>query len=266
LRLLVWIYLVFQLSWGLNYDRSGVARQMGLDVKPYTAKELYTLAGHLKQRLNYSAAAVDTARRQDYLKNRVLFDTTARAYANLGEQYSFLKYPFPSIKSSLFSGIGYYIGFTGYYNPFTGEAQLNNTVPVFLRPFIVSHEIAHQLGYAKENEASFVAYLNCSASSNPEFRYSVYFELYRNALAELGRSPLKDSLGTIKGNLHPLVVKDSKELDAYLEKHRNLIEPFITKIYDRYLRLNNQPKGKATYNEVLLWLIAHLKKNGIGAL
>ena len=58
-----------------------------------------------------------------------------------------LKYHFRSAKPSLFSYIGNYLGYTGYYNPFTGEAQVNTTVPLFIQPFTTCHEMGHQLGY-----------------------------------------------------------------------------------------------------------------------
>ncbi len=58
--------------------------------------------------------------------------------------------------------LGNYLGFTGYYNPFTGEAQVNTTVPQFLLPNIALHEMGHQIGYAKEDEANFSAYLAAS--------------------------------------------------------------------------------------------------------
>ncbi len=32
--------------------------------------------------------------------------------------------------------------------------------------------------------------------------------------------------------------------------------------YDHYLKLNNQPHGKETYNEVVGWIIAYAKKYG----
>jgi hypothetical protein len=78
----------------------------------------------------------------------------------------------------LWGWLGNYVGFTGYYNPFTGEAQVNTTVPKFLQPFTASHEVAHQLGYAKEMEANFVGYLAASHSTDTLFRYSVYLDLF----------------------------------------------------------------------------------------
>ncbi len=49
-------------------------------------------------------------------------------------------------------------------------------------------------------------------------------------------------------------------------RNRNLVEPFMTGVYDQYLKLNNQPKGRATYNEVIAYLIAYMKKFGQAAI
>ncbi len=72
----------------------------------------------------------------------------------------------------MYSYLGNYLGFTGYYNPFTGEAQVNTTVPLFVQPFTTCHEIGHQLGYAKENEANFAGYL--AAKSSPDAGFPVF--------------------------------------------------------------------------------------------
>ena len=162
----------------------------------------------------------------------------------------------------MFSHIGHYFGFTGYYNPFSGEAQIKTTIPFFLKPFIVTHEIGHQLGYAKENEANFIAFFACRSSSNPEFKYSLYYEMYQYAIRDLYRM---DSVKArmYREQLHPQVKKDDREFIAYLTKSKNNVEPWVTSFYDEYLKLNNQPKGKMTYNEVVAWLIAYQKKFGL---
>src|SRR5687768_14965936 len=91
----------------------------------------------------------------------------------------------PSIKPSFYSYAGNYLGFSGYYNPFSGEAQVNTTIPAFSQPFVSCHEIGHQLGFAKEDEANFAGFLSARKSPNPAFRYSVYFDMYGYALRDL---------------------------------------------------------------------------------
>lgn len=265
LRLTLWIYIVFNIFWGLNYNRLGIASQLKLNVEPYTVQELNNLTRVLQARLNRYAVSVDSMRRIRLNSNQVLLNEAIETYRNIESSMPFLAYKYPSIKPSMFSHVGHYFGFTGYYNPFSGEAQINTTVPFFLKPFVVTHEIGHQLGYGKENEANFIAFIAGRSSTNPEFRYSVYYEMHQYAIRELYR---RDSaLAKIYQNqLHPQVKKDTRELIAYLLRSKNYIEPLVSNFYNEYLKMNNQPKGKMTYNEVVSWLIAYQKKFGSVAL
>lgn len=255
------IYLVFQSLWGLNYSRQGIATQLGLQVLPYTLKDLGIVAEQLQYRLEQTASHVDTIRRLAFDKNASLLDAGCAAYSQAQRQYPFLHYRAPSVKPSLFTPLGHLVGFTGYYNPFTFEAQVKTTVPVFLKPFIITHEMAHQLGYAKESEANFVAFLASRASPDPDVQYSVYFELFLYTLSDIRRSDTALA-SRLKRAAPPQVQRDLIVLADYLERSRNPVEPYMARIYDVYLRRNNQPKGRRSYNEVIAWLVAYGKKYG----
>jgi hypothetical protein len=262
LKLCLLIYIIFTLFWGMNYFRQGIPAQLGLDVQPYSVQDLFDVTVALQQRLNSYAEKVDSLQRLQFNQNSFLFQNGMAAYQQVQRQYPFLTYHHPSLKPSLFTPVGHLFGFTGYYNPFTAEAQLRTSIPVFLKPFVISHEMAHQLGYAKENEASFVAYLTCKASADINFLYSTYFELYRDAIFECRLTPNKELTETLRKNIHPRVRHDAYDLQVFLLRNRNFVEPFMSSFYDRYLKLNNQPKGKATYDEVIAYLIAYMKKFG----
>ncbi|HVG14582.1 MAG TPA: DUF3810 domain-containing protein [Chitinophagaceae bacterium] len=259
------IYIVFNIFWGLNYDRQGISYQLGLEVKPYTLTDLDTITNLLQQKLNGTAVLLEPTQREKLNSNRTLAREGVAAFVIAGKKYTFLQYENPSIKPSLFSHIGHFFGFTGYYNPFSGEAQIKTTVPFFLKPFVLTHEIGHQLGYAKENEANFVSFFACRSSANAEFRYSVYYEMYQYAIRELTK---RDSVlaRNYKDKLLPQVKRDNEEFRRYLERSANPIEPFVSAFYGGYLRMNNQPKGKDTYDEVVAWLIAYQKKYGPGSI
>jgi len=161
----------------------------------------------------------------------------------------------------LWGWLGNYLGFTGYYNPFTGEAQVNTMFPKFLQPFTTCHEVAHQLGYAKEREANFVGYLAAAASQDTLLQYSVYLDLYmysnRN-LFETDSAAAKE----FRKQLVPGVLEDLKEWKAFNKKYRNPVEPVIRWIYGIYLERNQQPQGVLSYDEVTAFLIAYYKKFG----
>ncbi|MCU7548864.1 DUF3810 domain-containing protein [Chitinophagaceae bacterium LB-8] len=265
LHFALYVYLAFNILWGLNYDRQGIATQLQLDVQPYSVEDLRLLTSVLQERVNNYATGVDSLKRVELNKSRNLFRAAVASYQQVNGKYPFLAYEGPSIKASFFSNIGHYFGFTGYYNPFSGEAQLKTTIPFFLKPFVVTHEIAHQLGYGKENEANFVAFLVGRQASNIEIRYSIYFEMYLYAFSDLSR---KDTAAARKfrETLHPQVKRDLEAFSNYLYRTRNIIEPVVSSFYDQFLKWNSQPKGKKTYNEVVTWLIAYGKKYGLNAI
>jgi len=261
----LFVYVSFNLLWGLNYNRKGIAQQLELQIKRYSIADIDTVTTLLQNRLNYYAQFVTEEQRDSFNRKKILFSHAANAFKAASGQYSFLKYQNRSIKPSLFSYLGNYLGFQGYYNPFSGEGQVNTTVPRFLEPFITTHEIAHQLGYAKENEANFTGYLACKSYNNNVFRYSVYFDMYNYAIGELF---LQDSAlaAKLQEKLHPQVKKDKREMLDFFLRYKNPVEQMIAWGYGQFLKANNQPSGQRSYNEVVVWLIAYYKKFGVEAL
>jgi hypothetical protein len=258
---LLFLYVLFNLCWGLNYNRQGVAKQFSIQLTTYDIAELDSLTVHLQEKANFYAQVASRENLQQLKKKKLLFEGVSDVYKEAQLKYNFLSYHPHSIKPSIFSYLGNYIGFQGYYNPFTGEGQVNTTIPVFLQPYVATHEVAHQLGYASESEANFIGYLACKSSSSNEFKYSVYLDLYRYAIGELS---VKDSSRAkiIYANTDTLVKKDIKSVYAFYKQYRNPFEQIIWWGYDHFLKANNQPNGNQSYNEVIAWLIAYQRKNG----
>jgi hypothetical protein len=254
------IYVYFNLSWGLNYNRPGIAYQLNLSPQTENTNELRLVTSLLVKKVNESRKMVGND--EGFLESyRNVFGQAQVAYSKASVAFPFLQYETISVKRSMYGKMGNFLGFLGYYNPFTGEAQVNLTQPRFLVPFVSCHEIAHQLGYASESEANFVGYLAAANSGNTIFHYSAYFDLFNYANQELY---MHDSTAA-KNNyklLDPLVKKDEQELRDYWRKSDNIIEPLVKIFYDHYLKANQQTKGMKSYNEVVGWLIAYYKKYG----
>jgi hypothetical protein len=255
--LLAIVYLVFNISWGLNYNRLGIGHQLSLDTASYTNEDLKQITSLLVEKVNQTRRTL--ADKIAYPPYPEIFDQSVAAYKVAEKQYPFLEYDYRSIKKSLYGRLGNVVGFLGYYNPFTGESQLNLTQPRFLIPFVTCHEIAHQLGYASEKQANFIGYLSAVNSPNPLFHYSAYFDLFNYANRELS---MQDSVQAKENyrQLDTLVKVDFQELREFLKKNKNPVEPIMRIFYDQYLRANQQAKGYKSYNEVIALLIAHYKK------
>lgn len=252
-------YIIFMVLWGLNYRRQGIAAQLHLDVKRYSTGELDTVLRIVSDRLHQLGDV--QSERKALAKRSFLFSEGAKMYKKEYAPYPFMEIRHVSVKRSLFGRIGNYMGFQGYYNPITGEAQVNTTVPLFMQPNIVCHEMAHQAGYTKENEANFVGYLAGKQSPNPCFRYSAYFDLMLYGVLEM---QLRDTARAriLINELHPQVREDIREWQRFRKAHKSPVEYVVMWFYGQYLKANSMPSGVATYNEVIAWLIAYYKQYG----
>ena len=256
---IILIILLFNLGWALNYNRLGIAYQLELRPRPYGKATLENLVDSLLVRVNRERRAAV----QPLPAAGTILKEAREAYKGIlpDTTLSFIHYRFASVKPSLYGEWGNYLGFLGYYNPFSGEAQVNCTVPPFTLPYTTCHEMAHQLGYASESEANFVGYLAAVHSTDPWFRYSAYFDLFSYANRELF---FRDSAAARRNYraLDTLVRSDYHTLIDFLKTHRNPVEPVLNKLYDGYLKAHRQEKGIESYNEVTGWLIAYEQKYG----
>lgn len=255
------LYALFYFLWGLNYSRLGIAHQLDLTIsRDYSTEELQSLTIALLQKTNHDRAKLSNP--IELPNHKTLFNEAEASYHQIQKKYPFLAYKHRSIKVPIYNALGGYLQYTGYYNPFTGEAQVNTALPGILLPYVACHEMAHQLGYASEDEANFVGFLAATASADPLFQYSTHLELFRYANSELW---YRDS-NIAKANyaqLDTLVKQDLAHLQAFFIAHENPIGKFTTKIYGLFLKANQQPQGLDTYDQVTAWLLAYRKKSKI---
>jgi len=263
----LWIYIVFRFLWGLNYDRLGIEYQLKLSKKTYETEEVIQLSNRLIDSLNACRLRLpDTILPQPPVDS--IFRMAGIGYARAWEDYSFLNYSHRSIKPSLFTSLADWMGFTGYYNPFTGEAQVRTDVPKLVLPFVACHEIAHQLGYASESEANMVGLLAALASGDPFFRYSAYNDLFSYAQREelyllamdKDSTRFQQVIQLNRERMDTLVRKDRKEVREFFQQRRHKTSTTLNNLYDQYLRINNQEAGLKSYDEVIGWYIAYIKK------
>ncbi len=254
------IYILFNAFWGLNYDRKGLINQFNLDTAKYSTADLLKLQHVIITSLNENKEQL-LIQKINYPSNKELFKRAANYFDSAAKKRDFLAYKIPSVKPSLYSWWCSYAGVSGYYNPFSGEAQVNVDMPEFILPFTTCHEIAHQLGYATEDEANFAGFLTATSSGDVLFNYSAYLDVFLYANRELY---FTDSLLAKESfrQLDTAVKQDIKAYRDFILRHSNVAEPIITWIYGKYLKANQQPKGLKTYSEVLTYLIAYFKQYG----
>jgi hypothetical protein len=253
------IYLVFNIFWGINYQRDSVAKTVGINLNPYNLEDLININSILVDKVNDAKNVLDS-NKYIYPSSKILFEKTIDAYKSACTKYPFLTLKNKSIKNSFWGGLGNYMGFLGYYNPFTGEAQVNTTGPKFAQPYTACHEVAHQLGYAKEMEANFVGYLAAANSNDTAFHYAVYVDLFLYANRTLYFADTSAAKQYRKA-LNKNVIADLLARRKFDEAHTSFIEPITRYLYGIFLQSNEQPLGVLSYDEVTAFIIAFYKKN-----
>lgn len=244
-------YLLFNLFWGFNYTKASLDQDLGLKTV-YTTKELIDFTCDLVQETNQvhlALASHDSIAVKFNFEPFELRQMVYKAYQNPLIRVPELDYPVASIKPSLWSIPLSYAGFSGYLNPFTKEAQYNSNMPQFKWPTTMAHEISHQLGYAKENEANFIGALVCIKSSNPHLRYAGLTFALKSSLNDIyNRDQLK--FDAIVDDVNLGVIKQYKASREFWAYYSGYSEKMMKLVYDNFLKANNQPKGIETYSYV----------------
>lgn len=258
------IYAAFHLFWGLNYHRLPLHKQLNLQSN-YSTEQLVSVTKRLIKKSNASHLALthnDTQKVvMPFSKNEIL-NLSAEGFNTIKHLFPYLEYPKKSLKKSLFSRPLSYMGFSGYLNPLTNEAQVNALIPAYSLPITASHEIAHQLGYAAENEANFIACLATINHSNHYFNYVGYTAALRFCIIELSKTKPR-LFQELMADINPGILKNYKEVRLFWRAYQNPIEPFFKIFYDGYLKANNQIKGINSYSYVVGLLTNYLDQNSL---
>jgi hypothetical protein len=259
-RTLLTLYLAFLILWGYNYNRSSLEADLQLQVSEYNTDQLYRLTDTLLQQVNtYKRALGDTINAtHPGIDSAGMFQQAVQAYELAAVTWPRLQYKRPCIKPSLYGDLLNYMGVGGYLNPFTGEAQVNVTTPGFLQPFTICHEVAHQLGYAPEEEANFVGYLVADHAKDVRFRYAANFEMFMYSVRQLKRQDTTLANQLMRKAV-PGIKADIRQMREFYDQYRSPVDDYTTMIYDQYLKANKQEKGIRSYSEVVGWLIAYFK-------
>ena len=182
-------YFAFHMLWAFNYYRQPLNTSLNIEAE-YTTEQLLAFSKQLIEKCNTlhkTLVSNDTLKVDMPFSKSDVFDMMTNGFYNLSEVYPHLKYEPKSIKKSLYSVPLTYMGFGGYINPFTIEAQVDGLIPIYKFPTTSCHEAAHQLGYAAENEANFIGCLAAIHNEDKYFKYSGYTFALRHCLVEIFR-------------------------------------------------------------------------------
>jgi len=254
-------YFIFHLLWGMNYYRLPINEKLNFEVD-YTQEDLIDFTFKIAKITN----ALHKQLEPDSLKPIRVPYTVEEIYTKTLESYEWASkvfpdftYKTPSLKSSLYSLPLTYMGYGGYLNPFTNEAQVNKMVPVVRLPSISGHEVGHQIGYSSEDSTNFIGLLVTSAHPDPYFKYAAQSHGLAYCLSDLRRRD-KKAFQAVFEKLRPGVRENYAELNRFWKRYENPTEPIFKSIFNAFLKANNQEKGIKSYSAVVGLLIGYDKE------
>ena len=257
------VYFCFYLFWGLNYYRASLAKNLSISKYNYSTEELIFVTKNIINKTNEIHLQItksDSLIVEIPYNQQEIYDKVLDGYTNLTKDFPQLKYQQKSVKSSLMSLLQTYNGTAGYMNPLTGEAQVNDRIPLTGYPTTTCHEMAHQIGWAAENEANFVGFLASIYNDDIYFQYSGYRMASVYLINELNKRD-KTAFKDLYSSLNKGILKDFKQSSTFWKSYENPFEPIIKRGYNSYLKANNEDKGIASYNYVVNLIIGYYTKN-----
>ena len=256
------LYFVFQLFWGLNYLRTPLYKTLALPKEKVSKGDLLHFTQLLIAKTNQLQKTImhnDTLPVSMPYDFNIVFQKTKIGYQAIQNEFGGIDIRNQAIKKSMLSLPQIYMGFTGYLNPFTGEAQVNYLIPKLNLPATACHEIAHQMGYASETEANFIGFMASIHNSDVYFQYSACFMALNYALHELQYEYPEIFEETVK-QLNKGVQKNQKDIQTYYKQFQLPFALHSKAIYDFYLKANNQKEGIASYRYMVYLLVKYNQK------
>jgi len=249
-------YFIFHLLWGMNYYRLPINEKLNFDAE-YTKEDLINFTFKIAEttnRLHQQLEGDSLKPVQIPYSVQEIYDKTLESYESASKVFPLFTYRRPSLKSSLYSLPLTYMGYGGYLNPFTNEAQVNKMIPVVRLPSISGHEVGHQIGYSSEDSTNFIGLLVTSANPDPYFQYAAQAHGLAYCLSDLRKKDEK-AFETIFEILRPGVKENYAELNRFWRQYENPTEPIFKSMFNAFLKANNQDRGIQSYNAVVGLLV-----------
>lgn len=253
-------YFLFHLLWGMNYYRVPLNEKMNLSYD-YSYEELLEFTDKWIEKsnaLHLQMTGNDSVKVVNPYSNHEIYQKAPKAYDNLALKYPEFTYKNYCVKNSLISVPLTYMGFGGYMNPFTGEAQVNSLLPKYTFPTTTLHEMSHQIGFASESEANFIGYLASINSDDMYFKYSGTIFALRYCLRNIEKmNPeiLEEYLSKINYGIR----LNFEETKTFWDSYQTPIEYIFEVFYHNFLKANSQEEGLETYSKFVGLLISYEK-------
>jgi len=267
-RFVVWCLslalLIFMVMDGANFSRIPLGDLLELPDGTYTAENLHAITCDIADKASKAREELKEdgeGHTKLSIKKSELLLLADDCYKNLRKDYPFLKTATWRVKSVTLSHWWSYTGYTGVYCPWLGEASINTDTPECDFGHTAAHEVAHTMGFAKENECNFIAWLACAVSQQPDYVYSGHLQAFiycSNALYKADKELWRDAYAHCSKG----VLRDLKQRNDYWDSFEGEVQESSQKFNDSFIKANGVESGVLSYNQMVELMLRYYDSKG----
>lgn len=251
--------LIYMIMHGGNYNRLPVGELFALNDNQYDAAFLTAVTADLAKKSSTARLQVaedENGCMQLSVSMSETLKNTDDCYQNLRETYPFITSGTKRVKSVLLSHYWSYTGITGVYCPWLGESNVNTDVPHSGIPHTAAHEVAHTMGFSREDACNFIAFLGCITSDDPNYVYSGYLSAFiycSNALYAYDTELWAETVSHCSDG----VLRDLRQRNAYWKDFQGEVMEASDDFNDAFIKANGVESGVLNYNEVVSLILRY---------
>ena len=256
------VAILFVWNFAAGYSGTTLDRKLELERKKSSAEELYAtaelLSGEIAELTDEITFLEDGASLMPYSYD-AMNEKLLAAYEQFCQKQDFMDTYSTRVKPIMLSEPMSYTHITGVYTFFTGEANINVNFPDYTLPYTAAHELAHQRGIAREDEANFIAFLICMESTDPYIRYSGLLNLYEYVLSALYTANRELYLSSYRA-LPAEIRAEEEAYSRFFEKYRENVAADISEATNNgYLQSQGSAEGTRSYGMVVDLAVAYYR-------
>ncbi len=253
------LFFMFIVMHGGNYSRHSVTQLMQLNDRTFDASDLQKVTAYLAKCASNARLSVKEDENGCMIFSESLSQTLKNAkngYSVLQKDYPFLYTPVQQAKPVILSYYWSFTGITGVYCPWLAEANVNIDAPPSGIPHTAAHELAHTIGFAREDACNFIGFLSCIYSENPDYIYSGYLSAYiycSNALYQYDKTLWKEAAAFCSDGVN----RDLKQRNTYWKSFEGDTMETADKLNDTFIKVNGVESGVLNYNEAVSLILQY---------
>ena len=241
------VYAGFCILWGVFYYGDDFVTRAGFETRPISTEELESVTAYFAKLANrYSAGVPRDAEGVCASDRKAVLQKSRTVYREAERRCGELAGPPVAAKPFFLSRLLSLTDFSGFFFPFTAEANVNTDFPPPLFAATVAHELAHQRGVAKEQEANFCAVYASLLSNDPDYCYSACLMAYTylgNALYQADY----EAWERIYDSLNDDVLRDFAANRSYWQAYETPVQTISNTVYEGFLYSYDQDMGLKSY-------------------